>query len=174
MFEEKYGKFVRVAEIDNYSRELCGGIHVGRTGEIGLLKIISDSSIGTNVRRIEAVTGMYAFNYLAESSKNLKEISSILEVDELEIKEKLDSIRINTKRLEDDLSQLQIKAVKKEILSRLKFDNKIGKVKIIDFNFSSADYNYNLDVKSIGIIGDELINMFESYQNFYYFRKCNK
>jgi alanyl-tRNA synthetase len=162
LFEEKYGKFVRVVEIDNYSRELCGGIHAGRTGEIGLLKIISDSSIGANVRRIEAVTGMYAFNYLAESSKNLKEISSMLEVDELAVKEKLDSIRINAKRMEDDLNQLQIKAAKKEILSSLKFDKKTDKVKIIDFNFRSADYNYNLDVKSIGIIGDELINMFES------------
>jgi alanyl-tRNA synthetase len=162
LFEEKYGKFVRVVEIDNYSRELCGGIHVSRTGEIGLLKIISDSSIGANVRRIEAVTGMYAFNYLTESSKNLKEISSILEVDELAVKEKLDSIRINSKRLEDDLNQLQIKAAKKEILSSLKFDKKTDKVKIIDFNFSSADYNYNLDIKSISIIGDELINMFES------------
>ena len=79
LFGEKYGDMVRVVIMDpDYSIELCGGTHVGSTGEIGLFKINSETAVAAGVRRIEAVSGPAAFRYLNESLENLKEIGTLL------------------------------------------------------------------------------------------------
>jgi alanyl-tRNA synthetase len=169
LFDEKYGKFVRVVEIDDYSRELCGGIHVNRTGEIGLLKILSDSSIGANIRRIEAITGLYAFNYLNSNYKILKELSTSLDTDPDKLLNKIELLKTSLKKIQDDIIALQVKAIKKEIISKNeKLLKEVG-FNLIDFDFTRSDYNLEIDIKTMGLIGDELINTLEGKSTFIIF-----
>ncbi len=159
LFGEKYGKFVRVVEIDNYSRELCAGTHVKRTGEIGLLKIISDVSIGANNRRIEAVTGMFAYNYLAKKERIVKNILSSLDVEEEKIVDKLNEMKNDMKKIEEEINIIQRNAAKKEILVKFPDIKKDSEIKVIDYNFSGTGSSLHLDIKSMGTLGDEIINL---------------
>ncbi|TET13779.1 MAG: alanine--tRNA ligase [Actinobacteria bacterium] len=169
LFGEKYGKFVRVVEINDYSRELCGGIHVNRTGDIGIFKIITEASIGANLRRIEAATGMYAYNYLEARERILNNISASLEVEDDKIWDTLKDIKDNIKKKEEELTLLQIKIAKKEIINRFKYDPRSDGLKIIDFNFSSLKLVPAIEIKSMGIVGDEIKNYFEGKNTFIIF-----
>lgn len=109
-FEEKYGDVVRVIDIDRYSIELCGGTHVDRTGDIGLVKIISESSISAGTRRLEAICGMNLLDDYREYFYRVKEIASIFKVDDEtvieRVKSTLDTIRQKEKEIEELKSQL--------------------------------------------------------------------
>jgi alanyl-tRNA synthetase len=78
LFEEKYGDRVRVISLEPFSRELCGGTHTGRTGNIGLFKLISESSVASGVRRIEALTGEAALEHVQKSSRILQRVSYLI------------------------------------------------------------------------------------------------
>ena len=92
IFDEKYGDVVRVVQIDEYSKELCGGTHANRTGDIGLFKIISEGSLSTGVRRIEAVTGEFALNRMVDYEEQIKNIATVLKCSEEEMLDKISSI----------------------------------------------------------------------------------
>ena len=79
VFDEKYGEEVRVVKMGDYSMELCGGTHVLKTGDIGLLKVIHESAIAAGVRRIEAVTGGAALKYVHDVEGELKKTAALLE-----------------------------------------------------------------------------------------------
>ena len=89
LFGEKYGDVVRVVEAGDFSRELCGGCHVGNTAEIGLMKITSETSVGANVRRIEAVTSYGALAYLDKVEAELKEAAATLRVPLFDVSERV-------------------------------------------------------------------------------------
>ncbi len=106
LFGEKYGEFVRVVEIDDFSRELCGGTHVAWTSEIGAFKILSESSVGANVRRIEAVTGREAVTYYRERDRTLSEAARHLEVSEDRVLEAIKKLTEEVCSLQSELKSL--------------------------------------------------------------------
>ena len=107
LFGEKYGEEVRVVSIPDFSKELCGGTHVTRTGDIGVFKIVSESSISAGVRRIEAITGEGAVTQFQESSDALHRIAGILRVAEPELVEQVDRLIAEKRDHERQIDQLK-------------------------------------------------------------------
>ncbi len=110
LFGEKYGDEVRVLKMGEFSTELCGGTHVGRTGDIGLFKVISESGVASGVRRIEAVTGDGALDWVAREERRLGELSHLLSSSGEEVVGKLRQLLDRQKKLERELESLRSKA----------------------------------------------------------------
>ena len=108
LFGEKYGEHVRVLRFGPTSTELCGGTHVGRTGDIGLFKITSEGGVSAGVRRIEAVTGQGALDYVAAEEGKLQQATALLGGGDLV--EKIRQITENQKRLEREIESFKAKA----------------------------------------------------------------
>jgi alanyl-tRNA synthetase len=110
LFGEKYGDEVRVLKMGEFSTELCGGTHVGRTGDIGLFKIVSEAGVASGVRRIEAVTGVGALAYVGSEERRLGELSQLLSSSGDDVTEKLRQLLDRQKKLERELESLRSKA----------------------------------------------------------------
>ncbi len=106
LFGEKYGETVRVLDIGS-SRELCGGTHVGRTGDIGLFKIVAESGVASGVRRIEAITGDAALAYLQHLEDTLGHAASALKTPVADVAERLASVLDQVRALEKELGALK-------------------------------------------------------------------
>jgi alanyl-tRNA synthetase len=100
LFGEKYGDWVRMVEVDEVSRELCGGTHVARTAEIGLFHIVGETSSASNVRRIEAVTGPEATLLFEQRTRRLRELSAALKTPEDELARAVERLRERVRELE--------------------------------------------------------------------------
>jgi alanyl-tRNA synthetase len=109
-FGEKYGKIVRVVDIGGYSRELCGGTHVATTGEIGLVKIVTESAIAAGTRRIELVAGRAALDFMATRDAALAAVSAQLSAGPLDVAKKLESLLVHRAELERKLKAFEQKA----------------------------------------------------------------
>ncbi len=102
LFGEKYGERVRQVIVEDYSRELCGGCHVGRTGEIGYLRIESEAAIAAGIRRIEAVTGALAYRHADEDRTLVREIAGQLGVPKDQLVARVASLQGETRRLHEE------------------------------------------------------------------------
>ncbi|WP_416057929.1 alanine--tRNA ligase [Stenotrophomonas maltophilia] len=109
LFGEKYGENVRVLKMGDYSTELCGGTHVGRTGDIGLFKITSEGGVSAGVRRIEAVTGQGALDYVDAEEARLAEAAELLGGSAADVVEKIRALGLRQKQLERELEAVKAK-----------------------------------------------------------------
>ncbi len=115
LFGEKYGDRVRVVSVPGFSIELCGGTHVGRTGDIGLFKIAYEGSISAGVRRIEALTGEGALQRFRETSATLARASQLIRTSEPELVEQVEKLLEQRRALEKQLEQLKNRLAQSQV-----------------------------------------------------------
>ena len=109
LFEEKYGDRVRVISIADFSKELCGGTHTDRTGNIGLFKIIGESSVASGVRRIEALTGQTALEYIQKTSKIVQNTARLIKEKPETVAQRIEEMLTDQKSMKKELIQLKTK-----------------------------------------------------------------
>jgi alanyl-tRNA synthetase len=150
LFGEKYGDIVRVVQIGDYSLELCGGCHVTYTGQIGLFKIVSESGIGSGVRRIEAVTGRHAYQYLDAQLQQLKDAAALLKSNVADVPKRIEATLAQLKELSRENDSLRSK------LSRIEAGALTEQVKTVaGIQVLAAQVNAG-DMDSLRSIVDEM------------------
>lgn len=115
LFGEKYGKQVRVVKMGDYSMELCGGTHLTSTAEVGLLKIVNETSVGAGLRRIEAVTGLGVLKFLEAKEAQLQEIAAVIKSPVHELVRRTEAVIQQNKALEQEIEALRSKLAKSEV-----------------------------------------------------------
>jgi len=122
LFGEKYGETVRMIEMGDFSRELCGGTHVRMTGDVGLLKILEESAVSAGVRRIEAVTGRAAIEHVQKMEDAIMDAAKALKASPWELKERAEKLREELNRTKKDLKAAREGAVgkKADLFSNIK------------------------------------------------------
>ena len=161
LFGEKYGESVRVVSISDYSKELCGGTHVNLTGDIRLFKIVSDSSLSSGIRRIEALTSDKCLDYFSDKANTLSSLSKLLNCDHSKLESNINSLIIENRFLNSKLKEIEI------IEQSRMFDTMLSEIenvnttnilcKILDQDFDenklSDDFRNHFKSNAIMIIG---------------------
>ena len=118
LFGEKYGDQVRVVSVGDWARELCGGTHVARSGQLGVVKLLSESSIGAGVRRVEALVGVDAYRFLAREHILLNSLTSLIKGSRAEeLPEKISDLLIKMKEIEKELAEVRSAAAMSDLSS---------------------------------------------------------
>jgi alanyl-tRNA synthetase len=131
LFEEKYGDFVRVVEIGNYSVELCGGTHVTRTSDIGVTKVLGEASIGSNLRRIEALTGQAAIEDFRRSRGVLEHIAALLRTTPEEAPARVERLLADLKAAEQQIKKAQSAGQKEQASTFAERAETIGTARVV-------------------------------------------
>jgi alanyl-tRNA synthetase len=139
LFGEKYESDVRVLSFGDFSMELCGGTHVERTGDIGLFKIISETGVAAGVRRIEAVTGQAAYEWVVRLDQVVRDIAGVLRGSREEVDEKVRELVDRSKRLEKEVQQLKSKLATGQGADVSTQAKAVGGVKVLAVQIEGAD-----------------------------------
>ncbi len=156
VFDEKYGDDVRLVKMGDFSMELCGGTHVTRTGDIGLLKVIGESAIASGVRRIEAVTGMSAVKYLSSVEKELRKTASLLRANPMELSERVDKLLTHQKDMEKEIEALKGKLASRDSSDLVSKAKEVNGVRMLATMVDAPD------VKTLRDFGDKLRDKIKS------------
>ncbi len=156
LFGEKYGDEVRVVGMGEFSTELCGGTHVARTGDIGLFKIVAESGVASGVRRIEAVTGKGAIDYLHKRERQLTDVASVLKVGTDGLNDRVTQMVDNVRQLEKELSRVKAK------LASSQGDDLSAKVREINGIQVLATQLDDADVAALRAAVDQLKSKFKT------------
>jgi alanyl-tRNA synthetase len=139
LFGEKYESSVRVLSLGNFSMELCGGTHVERAGDIGLFKILSESGVAAGVRRIEAVTGQAAYQWVVRTDQVLRDIAGLLRGSREDVDEKVRELIERSRRLEKEVQQLKSKLASGQGGDLSSQAKDVGGVKVLAARIEGAD-----------------------------------
>jgi alanyl-tRNA synthetase len=157
LFGEKYGSEVRVVEINDYSKELCGGCHVNATGQLGVFKIISEGSIASGIRRIEAICGKAAIDHIIINFNKIKTLASIIECHNNEIEKKVEELINTNKKLAAQNRTLTEKLILNELDKNL---DKYAKLTNKDYYVVAMELK-EVDISIMRSIMDKVKNKLE-------------
>jgi len=150
LFGEKYGDMVRVVRVGDFSTELCGGTHLDNTADVGLFKLVSESGVAAGVRRIEAVTGLGAYNLVRAQEDELREVASLVKSTDLKVAERVERLADRARELEKELEKLKSRMAKGGTGDLMSQVRDIGGVKLL------AAVVEDVDAKSLRDMGDGL------------------
>jgi alanyl-tRNA synthetase len=164
-FGDKYGKFVRVVDIGGYSRELCGGTHVSTAGEIGVIKVVAEMAVAAGTRRIEAVAGQAAIEFINAREAALAAVNAHLGAGTADVTKKLEALLAHQKELEKQLKAFQQKALaglatelaaKATVRDGLKFVSAVAAVE-------DQEALRSLGSQVLGLLGEGVVQLGATY-----------
>ena len=156
LFGEKYDEHVRMIKIDDYSKELCGGTHLRMTGEMGSFRIVSEASVASGVRRIEAITGDYAYEHAMKEKEIIESLKERLNVIPDELVARVESMITEKKNLEKEIQSMKKEEAQDDILNMVDHARSLNGMKIVLSEIKISD------IESLKTTGDILRNNLKS------------
>jgi len=154
LFGEKYGDRVRVVSVGDWARELCGGTHVARTGQLGVVKLLSESSIGAGVRRVEALVGADAYKFLAREHILVNQLTELIKGSKAEeLPERITDLINKLKDAEKELAQVRSQQALAQVSGLLATAKNVG-----DYKFLAAQIGDGISVEDLRTMALDIKN----------------